>query len=97
LGVRASQAYANKRVRAEIDSYAAQLATTKDGTTARENVEKQHVLNLKAIKGDTNNVQIQLAAAKYEKIADIARQSISALSTMQDAQRKTSLTAFRWG
>jgi hypothetical protein len=91
LGVRASQAYANERVRAEIDSYAAQLAATKEGTVARENVEKQHALNLKAIEDDTDNAQIQLAAAKYEKIADIARQSISALSTLQDAATQNQL------
>jgi hypothetical protein len=35
LGVRASQAYANEWVRAEIASYAAQLAATKEGTTTR--------------------------------------------------------------
>jgi hypothetical protein len=75
LGVRASQAYASERVRAEIDSYAAQLAATKEGTTVRENVEKQHVLNLKAIEDDTDNAQLQLASAKYEKSADIAHQS----------------------
>jgi hypothetical protein len=91
LGVRASQAYANERVRAEIASYAAQLAATKEGTTARENIEKQHALNLKAIEDDTDNAQIQLAAAKYEKIADIARQSISALSTLQDAATQNQL------
>jgi hypothetical protein len=91
LGVRASQAYANERVRAEIASYAAQLAATKEGTTARENVEKQHALNLKAIEDDTDNAQIQLAAAKYEKIANIARQSISALSTLQDAATQNQL------
>ncbi|MGI4822671.1 MAG: hypothetical protein ACRYFV_15790 [Janthinobacterium lividum] len=69
----------------------AQLAATKEGTTARENVEKQHALNLKAIEDDTDNAQIQLAAAKYKKIADIARQSISALSTLQDAATQNQL------
>jgi hypothetical protein len=91
LGVKASQAYANERVRAEISSYAAQLAATKEGSTARENLEKQHILNLKAIDDDTDNAQVQLAAAKYEKIADIARQSLSAISTIQDAATQNQL------
>jgi hypothetical protein len=88
---RASQEYYNEQVRAEIASYAAGTAATKAGTTERENVEKQHALNLLAIENDRSKNQVALIAATYDKIAAGASQSISGLSTIQDAASQDQL------
>jgi hypothetical protein len=95
LRTRASQEFYNEQVRAEINSYAAGVAATKVGTTERENIEKQHALNLRAIEAETGQAQLQLIAAKYEKVADIARQSIGALSTFEDAASQRRLDSIQ--
>jgi hypothetical protein len=89
--IRASQQYYNEQVRGEIASYAAGVAATKAGTTERENVEKQHTLNLLAIEQERSQSQVALIVATYDKIAAGASQSISALSTFQDAASRDQL------
>jgi hypothetical protein len=88
---RASQQYYNEQIRAEIASYAAGVAATKAGTTERENVEKQHSLNLLGIEQERSQNQVALIVATYDKIAAGASQSISALSTFQDAASQDQL------
>jgi hypothetical protein len=83
--VLASEEYRREVIRAEGDFYAAGVAATKAGTTARENVEKQHGINLLNIERDSQQAQLTLLASKYEKISQLATQSISAISTVQDA------------
>jgi hypothetical protein len=83
--VQASKEYYNEVLRAEIDNYAAGLTATKEGTTARENVEKQHAINIANIERDSSQAQIDLIASKYERITAVVSESISSLSTMQNA------------
>jgi hypothetical protein len=85
LQTKASQQYYNEQFRAELASYAAGTAATIAGTTERENVEKQHSLNLKTIEDERSQNEIALIAAKYDRIASLASQSISALGTFEDA------------
>ncbi|MGI4864629.1 MAG: hypothetical protein ACRYFZ_11965 [Janthinobacterium lividum] len=85
LRVRASKQYYNELQRAEIDNYAAALAATIAGTTERENVEKQHAINMANIERDSSRAQLDLIVAKYEKISALAAESISSLATIQDA------------
>jgi hypothetical protein len=89
--VLASREYYNEVLRAEIDNYSAGLAATKEGTTARENVEKQHAINLRNIERDSTQAQLDVIVAKYEKISSIVTQSISAISTIQNAASQSRL------
>jgi len=83
--VQASKEYYNEVLRAEIDNYSAGLTATKEGTTARENVEKQHAINLANIERDSSQAQIDLIASKYDRVASIISQSVSSIATIQDA------------
>ena len=85
LRIRASKEYYNEVLRAEIDNYAAGTFATKAGTTERENVEKQHAINLANIERDSSRAQLDLITAKYEKISALASQSIGSLATIEDA------------
>lgn len=91
LEIKASKAYKNELLRAELDSYSTQVLATKAGTQERENVEKQHALNLKNIEAESNGASVQNIAQKYEKISQLASQSLSALSTIQDAASQDQL------
>jgi hypothetical protein len=85
LRIRASKQYYNEVLRAEIDNYTAGVVATKAGTTERENVEKQHAINLLNIERDSNRAQLDLITEKYQRISALASQSIGALSTIEDA------------
>ena len=89
--IRAYQQYYNEQLRAEISAYAAGIAATKAGTTERENVEKQPSLSLLAIENKRGKNQVVLIVATYDKIAAGTSQSISALSTFQDAASQDQL------
>ncbi|MDJ0367385.1 hypothetical protein QMK33_19730 [Hymenobacter sp. H14-R3] len=89
--VQATRQYANERLRAEVNAYAAGLAATKEGTTERENVEKQHQINLKNLAQEGAQSQVAAFQAKYEQYSRIASQSLSALSTIQDAATQDQL------
>ena len=91
LRIKASKQYYNEQLRAEIDNYAAGTVATKEGTTERENVEKQHVLNLAAIDAEHTQNELANIRDKYDKIAGYASQSISAISTIQDAASQAQL------